>query len=316
MIQATTTLTCTGRYTRRGYQALRWSRGTFVIAVIAWLLYFSWLNRAGVTLLVGRGDLNALLVSVAALILSHLLFPLHVTLLLGGICPQISYKEAFLSYGRRLPARYLPGGVWHNVARAFDLTTLGVPKGHTIVAMLSQIVFVNGLSLALGGAGLAFIDTEPQWRLMGVTCAVLGSLAIFVVMGYIQRRTPHVERRKYCWRLFLSGAITLAAVVLVSAAFVFYILAFPGMVKRSIVEIGTIVLFARGIGFLAFFAPNGLGVSETVSASLLAEPDMFSSVTILLAGFRLVGITADIVTWFFVMFLILTTYRQKAIKTN
>jgi hypothetical protein len=58
-----------------------------------------------------------------------------------------------------------------------------------------------------------------------------------------------------------------------------------------------IYLFSWGVGFLAIFAPQGIGVFEFVASELMASPVGFMGLAALIAGFRIVVLVADIAVW-------------------
>jgi hypothetical protein len=56
-------------------------------------------------------------------------------------------------------------------------------------------------------------------------------------------------------------------------------------------------LFSWGIGFISIFAPQGIGVFEVVAADLLRGVEPLMGIAAVIAGFRLIILTADAVAW-------------------
>ena len=84
-----------------------------------------------------------------------------------------------------------------------------------------------------------------------------------------------------------------------TAAFVCYLNAFPlpGDKVVDTLTMAGVYLFSWGVGFLAVFAPQGIGVFEAVASDLFASPIGFMGFAALIAGFRVVVMVADFATW-------------------
>jgi hypothetical protein len=86
-------------------------------------------------------------------------------------------------------------------------------------------------------------------------------------------------------------------------AFVLFLKAFPTLeLAASNIESASIYVFSWGIGFVTLFAPQGIGVSELVASNLLGERGSVAALAALLAGFRVVILTADLTAWLLAMF--------------
>ena len=62
-------------------------------------------------------------------------------------------------------------------------------------------------------------------------------------------------------------------------------------------EIAGTYLFSWGVGSLTVFAPQGIGVFETLAAGLLEATSGLGGGAALVAGFRLVVLLADLTAW-------------------
>ncbi len=77
-----------------------------------------------------------------------------------------------------------------------------------------------------------------------------------------------------------------------------YLSAFPRLALQAVpLETAGAYLFSWGVGFIAIFAPQGIGVFEVVAADLMRSDSTFMSVAALLAGFRLIILAADATVW-------------------
>ena len=86
--------------------------------------------------------------------------------------------------------------------------------------------------------------------------------------------------------------------VVAAATFICYLAAFPAVLAAaSLIEVGATYLFSWGVGYVAIFAPQGIGVFEVVAGKLLNAPLSLGGMAALMAGFRLVILAADAVVW-------------------
>ena len=83
-----------------------------------------------------------------------------------------------------------------------------------------------------------------------------------------------------------------------SISFISYTKAFSGVFQSvSIIEYGAAYLFSWGVGYIAIFAPQGMGVFETIAGGIIKSQVSLVSVIPLLAGFRLLIFFSDFVFW-------------------
>jgi hypothetical protein len=87
--------------------------------------------------------------------------------------------------------------------------------------------------------------------------------------------------------------------IIAAIAFVCFLTAFKGLgLSVSYIQAGGIYIFSWAVGFIALFAPQGIGVSEFISGQLLATDMSTKTLTALLALFRFIVFIGDILTWF------------------
>jgi hypothetical protein len=164
------------------------------------------------------------------------------------------------------------------------------------------IVLENGLAaaftLAVGGAiVMALRDGDTAGTIAGVACtaALIGLVAMyFIVNRKVLQEPDALSARSYLSSLFVTAAFWIGATV----AFLTYLHAFPAATGHySNVEMGGIYLFSWGVGFVAVFAPQGIGVFELVASELMRGPIGLMGLAALIAGFRVVVGVADLAVW-------------------
>ena len=198
-----------------------------------------------------------------------------------------------------LPGRYLPGSVWYAVGRGALLRRGGVP----LRAVGTAAVLETGLSITVGvslGSLLLVSSTDASGRplLLAVVAVAAGAAcsppSVNLLLAVVARRRGGTAAR-LSWRAFAT-LIAWTAVFWVGAATMFslYLHAFPGIELDSIAEVAGSFMIAWVLGFLAVFAPQGIGVFEVTVATLVtSEPA--AGVALVVAGYRLLTLVRDVV---------------------
>jgi len=269
----------------------------FVVAII-FVGLLAWASRDSIGLIVRGANWELLGLALIALMLHHLFAPAMVTRVLRRSEHQLSITVAFRIYGRRLPARYLPGGIWHAISTTLDYHSRGVPPRYLLAINLFQMAFINGFSFVLGGGGLALIRRGTIWEHLGFLGALAGLLMIVGAVAYVPKLVRVQFSRLYIIDVFWVSLYMLAMLTLFVFSLMFYLAAFPGIIRDvGLLELFSVLMFARGVGFIAFFSPKGIGIFEAVSAGLIEGGESFSPLVVVLAGFRLLGILTDALIW-------------------
>lgn len=204
------------------------------------------------------------------------------------------YREVLAIYLKRIPAKYLPGGVWQTVARAVDMSSIGVGKKD-----LTRLVFYENfwsvfIALLLCGILMGGLADELLFVRLGgfLLLLCLAGLAAVFALKPLQ------------WlRLSLKAYLRLSLVCVVfwsfaCLAFCFYLGAFDLIHEDdSFLLISAYYMLSYVIGFISVFAPQGIGVFEGAMAGLGDFSLSFSEAVIVIAGFRLVTIGSDMINW-------------------
>lgn len=277
---------------------LRIVQRLFAPVAIACLAWFAWQARDDLAALVA-GTQTAYLVLAAALwCLSHLLAPLVAMLVFGARGRTVGYATAARIHFEYLPARYVPGGIWHTVGRVAAFRKLGLDASDLSTFVILENALALATALALGGAGIAAIRGPEIWGLIGALAA-LGGLVLLVALPVLLKSKALRVQATLPAKLYL-GIVAIACLywLVAAAAFTAYVSAYASLAAQlSLLETGAAYLLSWGIGFLAVFAPQGIGVFEVAAAELIRGAASLVSVTALLAGFRLVILVADVVMW-------------------
>jgi glycosyltransferase 2 family protein len=199
--------------------------------------------------------------------------------------------------------KYIPGSVWQFAGRVGIARRYGLPLG---VGLVSVGVEVVASSLAAGAVGLLVLG---GWSLVFASVGV----AAVLLAGVVMRRPLHaamshlatigVSRLGVERRVFADAIRTLpTAAVLYLLVWAVYGVGF-WLTARALfsvpvaplpVYVGTFAL-AWLAGFVAVFAPGGVGVREAVIVALLGSRLGEANAIVLAASSRLVLAAVDLV---------------------
>jgi glycosyltransferase 2 family protein len=183
-------------------------------------------------------------------------------------------------YMRRIPARYLPGGIWHSVARYADMkfdAGVDVHALRRLFLLETMLVVVSGLLAC--GIGIAVFSPQSPVFVFAALQGAAGAAAASIAVALAWRRA---------WkRLGLGAALFLLIWPATGGAFA--LIAQPLLGTCAAPTIVSTYLVAAVQGYVAIFAPQGWGVAEASYA--LLEPCQVG-VPSVVAGFLLFRISA------------------------
>jgi len=192
------------------------------------------------------------------------------------------FSEAYLQIVSVAVGKYIPGKVWGFVARTGQLSRASVPARMSILtSVIEQFAVLMGGGLVVICAALVVF---PEY----LAAIALAGVAMLVGLVILSRYTPEiarwVQRRRGIdeaplqdvagglW-LWLKLTITYSMLWLINGVIlcVIYFSLFDGMVTvenlAALILANTIGFIA---GFIAVFAPGGLGVREATTVAVLA----------------------------------------------
>ena len=132
-------------------ELLTWAKRFFTPVALVFLIYIGWQSRALLATVVATAQWNLLLLASLFLILPHFVSAKATVMILKACGMSISYRLALQIHISRLPARYLPGGVWHSVGRMMDFHTLGVKPSQLTALFLLENILAIAVAFLLGG---------------------------------------------------------------------------------------------------------------------------------------------------------------------
>jgi uncharacterized membrane protein YbhN (UPF0104 family) len=196
---------------------------------------------------------------------------------------SLPYRDVFRIVSFTHLAKYIPGGIWHFVGRfsAYNERDMKVKSStkalvHENIWLLSGAFFTGSLFGVLSSQGQRIIQDLGVEIPFFVIFLLIILVWVFVLFGY-ERIIPSVESS----RVSLIFVSSLLAWILLGISFGIILPEFSsqtGLYYISIYSLGWIA------GYVAVFAPGGIGIRETVLVWMLGsllDPDsaiVYSSV--------------------------------------
>ena len=228
-----------------------------------------------------------ILICAMSMTLVHVLIPL-VTMLLNS--HKMSWLKLFYIHTNRLPARYLPGGIWQTVAKASDYNDHGMKKTQIGKITLAEIILSLTSATAIGITFLA-INNDHVMIIIGV---------VLFISPLLMKNVLNVSTA----RIFLAILSYSAIWIIRGGAFTYYVHSVSGIETNSFSTLGAYLL-SWVAGYLAIFAPQGIGVTEYVYCWLTKISD--ASIWLLIRfSFRFITLLSDMTT-----FLVARAYKTK-----
>ena len=218
------------------------------------------------------------------------------TLSLRAMGQSPRYGVVLHASARALLARYLPGGIWYAAGRGALLRHHGISAPASATTGGLELALGAPVAVVVGTVLLAAAGEAPAWM------AVAAVLALVAVVGLggatIGRLVAYLARRRGGEAAAVPGVSTL---VRLTAVLVGYWLAIGTLFWAYLEVVGSTTIawldtvgafgVSWGAGFIALFAPQGLGVFE---GTLVAVMDWGAEAVLLVAGFRAVLLVRDL----------------------
>lgn len=276
----------------------RWLVGTrrlFIPVALAFLAYSAYRASGSLAPLLATISFSHLLVACICWGTAQWVGPLATAAFTRILGVPLGYRELSLISVLRLPAKYLPGGIWQSVARFTAYQKHHVRNADSLTILVAEHLIALGVSAALGAGLLLYLENTAAVDYIAAWVLAVGLALLILPTIWIVRSRPG-RARTLAW----MGLVVIAAALfwcLAAGAFCAYWMALFGLHDTDILRIVSCYLLSWAAGFVALFAPQGLGVFEWVAAHLLPSTQALSVTVTAVAGFRLVTIAGDLAAW-------------------
>lgn len=287
-------------------RAISIGRRLFTPLALLCLLLAAYSAREVIDDVLREARLTPLILTVLIWALLNLVVPVISWIVLRGMGTAIKYRSTLDIHFNRLPARYLPGGIWQTVSRTLDLHAMGVNNSKLTVLVLVENLASLSIALLLGGI---FILLTGSWTELSPAVIAAGGV-LSIGLPWLLRRTVRQVRLSL---VSYAGALAMMTLFWLVAAtsFVTYLSAFPTLYADGyLLDLYGVYLLSWAAGFVAVFAPQGIGVFEYVASLLLQSSLPLAGTAVLVAGFRAAMLTGDMLAYLVGRLLRMTSGRR------
>lgn len=279
-------------------RAIKLARYLFMPLAVVFILYAVWSARDLLGVVLEGANYVWVVVSLAVWTTLHFVVPLFDRAILHELNAGVPYSTLRRIYFTRLPTKYLPGGIWHNVTRLIDLNRAEVPRHQLTTLAVLQISIPASVAFIVGGIVVATTQSSSRWALIGAFAAASASI-VLIATPYVLNRSALRNQANLRIPGYVTGvAVTTIFWVAAASAFYIYLAAysiFPD--GTSPLDVGGAYLMAWGTGFISIFTPQGFGVFEATAATLVPTITEFQVMVAIVAGFRIVVLASDVAAW-------------------
>lgn len=276
-------------------QAVALARLAFTPLALVFLGWALYSQREALGDVLGGAHLGALALLVLAWTLLHFLSPLAAFFCLKDTTNAPTYGELLRLHLVRLPARYLPGGIWHTVVRVAELDRRGSPR----TGLAWMVALENLVPLCTSVAiGTSFLWASGALARAPAAALLVASIALVAGIPALLRKLVPGSHSLTASRYASVVGASLLFWTAASATFAGYLSSLPGLASFDPVEAAGAYLLAWAAGFAALFAPQGLGVFESTAAYLLRGGPTFALMLAVAAGFRVIVLGGDVMGYF------------------
>jgi len=262
------------------------------------IFYFSWTNRILLAKMFEVADFWFLVISAFLWCALHLLSPIGTKIVFSSLGSPISYSKLLRIYIIRLPARYLPGGIWHTLGRLSDYHLFGIAKSHLTLLAIIQTFFPCLITFSIGGGYLWLTKEKSMLSSLEGGLALMSIMALLAIPLIVKWKLPGYWHKKFIFSYLLLTLTSIVFWLVASASFLFYYHSVAiGLKQTSMIHMAATYIFSWGVGYISIFAPQGIGVFEVVAGKLMALPMTLGGAVAFLAGFRIVALAADCLAW-------------------
>lgn len=226
----------------------------------------------------------------------HLLAPLFSSRILKGLNGSIPPRQVYSIYWNRLPAKYLPGGIWQSVTRAADMRLEGL-SGSVLATLMFYEIALPPIFTAVVGGSIVYV-TLAGFANSYILAALIFCALILLGFPYLASAFFLKKAEPLRYYYFFQGVLILLLYWFIAGtAFYFYLSAFVVDPQISLLQVIGAYMSSWVIGFITLIAPQGVGVMEISMTKLLNLPIAFSAAVVLFAGFRLLVLFSDLFFW-------------------
>ncbi len=199
--------------------------------------------------------------------------------ILANLGERISFKHSLSITGISILGKYLPGKVWYAAGRVYFIKKLGVKeeKGFLSMALETGLLLLSSLIIFIISPLIYKFIVLRNYIIFAIVLTIIFVIAVHpyfaskiikIIYGVLKR--PFAELKySYPSMLFLTLLYGIAWIIY-GIGFFLLINSFYSVSCSKFIALTGVFAISWNLGFIALFAPAGLGIREGILTLLLS----------------------------------------------
>lgn len=265
-----------------------------ILTFICFLCYFYYViaKRDLLIDIINNSNLRIFYLAITLWMVGLLLPPLMSFVVMRGRDNNISYVKLLEIYLKRLPAKYLPGGIWQTVARGYDISQLNVSKEKIACLIFYENFWSIVVAGIVGGFGWFYCTISPL-RGLGIGISIFSTIILVYFVFWSPERVK-LNISKY----MIMTLVSILTWTVLSGVFYLYMVSL-GLVHGygNYIGIASSYVMSWLVGFINIFTPQGIGTFEIIMTKTIGIEVGVEKIIIAVSGFRLVMLIGDLIAY-------------------
>ena len=270
----------------------------WLVLVLAAAGYYFYRNWEQVINLISQISAWRIVLSLVLLIIGKMFLVLLVQYSVNSEGWHPKYIETLGIYGLSSLGKYIPGGIWQFVGRFGVYKVNGLSGKASTRAMILENIWLLGSAVAIGVIGvfltrfdlIAGLLNLPNHQWLAILFTVL-ALGLWIVVLKIVHKTMRRHTAENIPSIFVVAGVGLLLWTFIGGSFFVMFHDFPFSAAPLFIG-GYAVSWA--VGYIAVFAPGGLGVREAALAFVFSNIASVEMIAVYAAMKRIIWVIAEV----------------------
>ena len=286
----------------------------WLVLVLAAAGYYFYRNWEQVINLISQISAWRIVLSLVLLIIGKMFLVLLVQYSVNSEGWHPKYIETLGIYGLSSLGKYIPGGIWQFVGRFGVYKVNGLSGKASTRAMILENIWLLGSAVAIGVIGvfltrfdlIAGLLNLPNHQWLAILFTIL-ALGLWIVVLKIVHKTMRRHTAENIPSIFVVAGVGLLLWTFIGGSFFVMFHDFPFSAAPLFIG-GYAVSWA--VGYIAVFAPGGLGVREAALAFVFSNIASVEMIAVYAAMNRIIWVIAE------VLFGLVGMVQKQGMQTN
>lgn len=270
----------------------------WLVLVLAAAGYYFYRNWEQVINLISQISAWRIVLSLVLLIIGKMFLVLLVQYSVNSEGWHPKYIETLGIYGLSSLGKYIPGGIWQFVGRFGVYKVNGLSGKASTRAMILENIWLLGSAVAIGVIGvfltrfdlIAGLLNLPNHQWLAILFTIL-ALGLWIIVLKIVHKTMRRHTAENIPSIFVVAGVGLLLWTLIGGSFFVMFHDFPFSAAPLFIG-GYAVSWA--VGYIAVFAPGGLGVREAALAFVFSNIASVEMIAVYAAMNRIIWVIAEV----------------------